>query len=334
MGLIGYAIGSGISAFGRQVTRKKSDRAVKMSDLLETMRREVAQKAKCWPLKEGLFRAVLKASFVRIYEYADFVNLKLSEEGPVCFFGAAPLRQCCEDLIALKFLMQLKRKDRDAVIQALMIINTGKASEKQSLFFKLNHPYQSILTSTFPADQIDSAKQDLNQIGARTQLWHTHNKLPPIEQMAKQVGFSNLYEFLYAATSEIVHFNVRISLRSGWGAGNKEFSFSPSNFSRYYQRFARTYSSYLLFTYCRTFGPALKLSPDFMNSIDAIEVLIQSEMRWPEIVTFEEMNIPPNDNIILEAILAMKQNELVEKLRSKHAKRRDRRTRIPNKPLG
>ena len=143
--------------------------------------------------------------------------------------------------------------------------------------------------------------------------------------MAKKVGLSDLYEFLYAATSEVVHFNVRIALRSGWGAQKGEFSFSPSNFSMYYQHFARTYSAYLLLRFCRTFRSALTLSSAFMNAIDSVEVVLESEIRWPEIVTFEEMNVPQNDNIILRALLVVKQDERVQKLRSKHKRKRLKR---------
>jgi hypothetical protein len=99
------------------LTEKRDDRAVEMSGLLEAMRPEVEEKANCRPLRRGLFRAVLKASFARVFEYVEFTHLRLSSEHSDSFFGSAPLRQCCEDLIALKFLAQLNRKDRDAVVQ-------------------------------------------------------------------------------------------------------------------------------------------------------------------------------------------------------------------------
>ena len=235
--------------------------------LLRTLRPEVAQKAICRPTREGLLKAVLKASFVRTHEYAEFVHS--SNVGPASFFGSAALRQCCEDLIALKYLALLKRTDRDKMIQALMVISTGKASEKQGEFFKRNHPYQPVLTTTFEPADMEKAKNVLNEVGTRTCLWRTPNKLPPIEQMAIKVGLSDLYEYLYAATSEIVHFNVRIALRSGWGSGKNEFTFSPSNFAKFYSQFSRVYAALIWFRFCRIFRSALKLSPEFMLKVDA-----------------------------------------------------------------
>ena len=143
--------------------------------------------------------------------------------------------------------------------------------------------------------------------------------------MATKVGLSELYEYLYAGTSEIVHFNVRISLRSGWGNGNNEFSFSPSHFAKFYGQFSRVYAAFLWFSFCRVFRSTLNLSPAFMHTVDAVELAIESIDRWPELVTFEEMNKPQNDNIILRAFLAVKQRERVESLRQKHAKSRTRR---------
>jgi len=304
--------------------KKNVSPADEIRALLKGVRPEVIEKATCRPTREGMFKAVLKASFVRIHEYVEFVHTNMSDTGPGSFFGSAPLRQCCEDLIALKYLAMLKRRDRDNVIQALMVISTGKASEKQGEFFKRNHPYQPVLTSTFEPAAIDKAKNLLNEVGTRTAHWRTQNKLPPIEQMALKVGLSELYEYLYAATSEIVHFNVRIALRSGWGSGKNEFTFSPSNFAVFYGQFSRVYAAYIWFSFCRTFRSALRLSPDFMHTVDAVELAIESIIRWPELVTFEEMNVPLNDNIILRALLTVKQNERIEKLKKKHAKRKAR----------
>jgi hypothetical protein len=310
-----------LSSVTRQMSEMTAAPQVEVSDLLRTLRDEVRQKAKCRLTKDGLFKAVFKASFVRIHEYTEFVYSDKPESGPDSFFGSAPLRQCCEDLIALKYLAKLKRKDRDAVIRALMVISTSAASEKQAEFFKRNHPYQPVIEATFSPDQIKKVKDILNEVGTRTGFWHTRNKLPPIEQMAVNVGLSELYEYLYAATSEIVHFNVRIALRSGWGSGTDEFSFSPSNFAEFYEQFGRIYAAYVWFCFCRVFRSALRLSPEFMHVVDSVELAIESVNRWPELVTYEEMNIPQNDNIILRAALAVMQNERVEKLRQKHAKR-------------
>ena len=207
-------------------------------------------------------------------------------------------------------------RDRDTVIQSLMLISTSAAGEEQSVFFKQNHPFQPVLPSPWKAEDIEKQKDRLTEIGIRTNLWHTTRKLPPIEQMARKVGLTELYEFLYAATSEIVHFNVRIGLRSGWGNSEKpQFNFSAANFSPYSLMFARTYILYLLVRFSRMFRKVLSLSADFMSMIDEVEVHIESQIRWPEIVTFEEMNVKLDENIILRALSVAMQQERVEALR-------------------
>jgi Family of unknown function (DUF5677) len=288
--------------------------------ILAAHQSEIKAKGVCSLARDGLYRAILKASFVRICEYVEFAHTSKPQDKAEGFFAAASLRQCCEDLIALKFLAQLRRKDRDDVVQALMLISTNNAAEKQIAFFRRKHPYQPVLLPPWKKDIIYQVKDRLTEIGKRTQLWNTERKLPPIEQMAMRVGLTALYEFLYAATSEIVHFNVRIALRSGWGDVKKsEFHFSSSNFAPYYISFTQSYSCFLLIQFCRTFRAALRLSPSFMLAIDEIELSLERQFRWPEIVTFEEMNVKREDNIIVSAFLAMKQDERTQKLRKKYA---------------
>ena len=56
--------------------------------------------------------------------------------------------------------------------------------------------------------------------------------------------------------------------------------------------------------------------------IDEVEVHIESQIRWPEIVTFEEMNVKLDENIILRALSVAMQQERVEALRQKHRRKR------------
>ncbi|MGH9486692.1 MAG: DUF5677 domain-containing protein [Terriglobales bacterium] len=271
-----------------------------------------------------MFKAVLKASLARIHAYAEFAHSEFAEAGPQSFFGSAPLRQCCEDLIVLKYLAKLGRRDRDAVIGALMVLEMSTAVEKQRVFFERSHPYQLVIQSNFSPDQIGDAKGLLDKIGVRTCLWHTQGRLPPVKQMAATVGLSEMYEYLYAATSELVHFNVRISLRSGWG-NDGEFSFSPANFAKFYTEFSKTYAAYVWIGFCRVFRSAIGLSPGFMDVVDGVELAVESVYRWPELVTFEEMNVPQGNrqgNLIFRACLFMMQDERVKELCGRHAKRK------------
>ena len=151
------------------------DKAKDICLTLSEMREEVVRKAVCRPAREGLYRAVLKASFVRIFEYIEYLNTSVTEDKAEGFFACAPLRQCCEDLIALTYLALLKRRDRDAVVVSLMMITTSVAIEKQGAFFHRNHPFQPVLTQMWPSDRLTGAKDKLTEIGARENSG-THRK--------------------------------------------------------------------------------------------------------------------------------------------------------------
>lgn len=304
-----------------------------ISALLGSVRPEVIRKAECRLARDGVFRAVLKSAFVRAHGYAEYANSPRLKSGPDAFFGSAALRQCCEDLIALKFLAALGRTDRDAVAGALMVLSTSRAWEKQDLFFRRNRPFQPIIAPAFSPGQVTGAKRRLDEIGTRTGLWSTKGKLPPIEQMAAAAHLSELYEYLYAATSECVHFNVRVSLRFGWGdPATGLFSFSPANFAEFYSEFTRVYAAYVWVEFCRAFRSSLGLSEELMDAAGEIELSLESVRRWPELVTFEEMNVPQNRNIVLQGLLEMLRSDRVERLRKRRDAERARRGCAPAAP--
>jgi hypothetical protein len=108
--------------------------------------------------------------------------------------------------------------------------------------------------------------------------------MPSVREMAKHSDLLELYEYVYHATSSLVHFNPRILLRMGWGV-LPDIQFSTQNFEDYYSDFSCFYSLYLL----SKFGKWL-VEIDFLNASAAIEFqkiddLLDAESRWPELVT-------------------------------------------------
>jgi Family of unknown function (DUF5677) len=185
---------------------------------LERIEDEALSVAKFNMPREGFFRGVLRSAFVRAFEFARLVHKQKTEGADETgFFLAAGLRGIAEDLISLRFIRKLKRADRDEVIKARMMITVADVVGKQRAFFKRNRPFQPIVRRSFPASEIARMKNRLTTIGQTSRMWNTARKLPPVEQMAARVNLKQFYEFIYAATSELVHFNVRIALRSGWG---------------------------------------------------------------------------------------------------------------------
>ena len=64
----------------------------------------------------------------------------------------------------------------------------------------------------------------------------------------------------------------------------------PRNFSQYYVEFNQTYSLLLLLRLLR--GPAATLLPQASQKVvAALENCLNEPIRWPEAVTFEELNL-------------------------------------------
>lgn len=113
---------------------------------LRKLEPHVLARARCDFLGEGPFRAVLKAAFIKCFELARYSSrLKMEQADEMSFFIASAVRGVCEDLIALKFLRQLRRKERDEVISIEIMLATRKAADAQAKFFTKVRPFQPIL---------------------------------------------------------------------------------------------------------------------------------------------------------------------------------------------
>ena len=95
-----------------------------------------------------------------------------------------------------------------------------------------------------------------------------------------------------------MHFSSRILLRSGWGPSPRQGAFGTKNFSRYYLNFTQLYSVYLFALMCRTFRRELALGPAFMVTLKHLRHSLDEQLRWPEAVTYEEMNQQGPDSLL------------------------------------
>ena len=117
---------------------------------------------------------------------------------------------------------------------------------------------------------------------------------PSTRQIAKQLGIEPLdvlYDFMFRLTSGNVHFNSLSLLSLGWGPTKDRFTFSPRNNGRYYLSFCRVYSVFLLTCYFELFQKQLKLTKQERNLIEDLRAVLVREPIWPEMVTFEQMNL-------------------------------------------
>ena len=240
----------------------------------------------------GIYGCVLRASVAKSFEFAELVHCESSLDHS--FFMTSTLRGICEDLIVLSFVAQLSPAERDEVVELLMVKNATDGMAAQSAFFKSIRPWQPVLEPQLEAPTDKEVR--LNTL-AHKLGWRGGKPWPTVWFMANACSLKPLYSYIYAATSKWVHFSPQVLLRMGWGQGSTlddvsddtEWSFTTTNFAGYYSEFNQTYALMLLLHLVR--GPARCIVPsDTASTISALKTHLDSSLRWPEDVTFEEMN--------------------------------------------
>lgn len=122
--------------------------------------------------------------------------------------------------------------------------------------------------------------------------WKKHREWPSMREMAAATDLLPLYDFLYAGTSSFVHFSPNNLIRMGKVVGGEKMIFSASTFSGYYSSFNRFYGLFMFITYCTTFAATLGCDQELKPHIEKLMRHLDEELRWPELVTMEEMNMP------------------------------------------
>jgi hypothetical protein len=239
----------------------------------------------------GMTGILLRASVVKSWEFASFTHRSPAPANG--FYLTATLRGICEDLIVLSFLETLSVGDRDTALGLLIQKDLAEATGAQSAFFQEARPWQPVLQP--PSGLLDTGEQELRRLS--TSLgWTGRQAWPSVWFMAKATSLTSLYSYLYSATSRWVHFSPQILMRMGWGGSAEKpdehtrWHFTTKNFSRYYAEFNRVYSAYLFLRLLR--GPARHLHDSRSEALlDTLEGDLSEVIRWPELVTFEEMNL-------------------------------------------
>lgn len=167
-------------------------------------------------------------------------------------------------------------------------------------FFSKNHSQQIIYTVNDPSkikeSNLEALKNEWSKIGLNKE-----KIFPSTSHMATDGALFELYEYIYAATSEMVHFSPHNLMRSGWSKKKTPYHhhFNPKIFSKYYNVFNRFYGSYLFVKFIKLFKKELKLSKAVLKIVTDLESDLYLNSRWPELVTFEEMNVPDAEKIRL-----------------------------------
>lgn len=246
--------------------------------------------------KDNILGCHITSAYSKCYEYNLLINEK--ESFLDSFFYSPALRGICEDIIVLKFLKKQTKLNANKVIENFMMIQLCDISDKQKDFFKKNNPQQIVFeypnSDKIRIENQDSIKKEWAKIGL-----NKDKTFPSTSQMAIDSGFKELYDYLYNATSNMVHFSPHVLMRSGWSKKEDKFlhKFSTENFHKYYKIFNQFYGAYLFILFNDSFKKELNIPKNVITEIKKIKEVIFDESRWPELITFEEMNVADAEKI-------------------------------------
>lgn len=181
----------------------------------------------------------------------------------------------------------------------------NKGLERQSQFLTKFRPQQPTLADIIRADKYDKQKKAFKALAA-SRGW-SKKRLPSVQQMATEGGLLEIYNFFYHATSELVHFSPRIIYRMGWGEP-PNFNFNMENYWYYYRAFCIFYGVFLtrklIDVYSHAFNNSSEASICSLSS--ELDKFISIPRRFPEIITYEEMNFPvPKARNVIEMMRAL-----------------------------
>ena len=270
--------------------------------------------------RHKLFSLCVKASACKCFEF----NLAVPgiARGKRAFFAMSSLRGICEDLIVLRYISRIPSKDREELVIALSQHELGTRLKLQDMFFTAIRPQQPVLRHK----DVDSVIAS-SGVAARS-IWNRHGwrnlqsgAIPPIRQIAERQGLHQLailYDYLYRLTSAGVHFSVQALLRSGWGQSPPQFVFSTKHFNPYFAGYCSLYGAFMFCLYFEFFATVLKPGAKERKIVDAIRQDVLFTPRWPEMVTYEEMNEKPPTagetvRMLVSAFQAVSRKRLISK---------------------
>ena len=257
---------------------------------------------------KSYFENLVQSSFAKAYELVELIAKSNCRNA---FFYIAGLRGICEDIIVLSFMSDQPAVWRQEVAENLMGLELLENLEIQRQFFSVVRPFQQIVG---PGRGHEARKQ---QYVLKLQtLWgqlpngwtlNRSNTMPQIRQIAERSGLETLYDYIYRITCDMVHFNPQVLIRAGWGKKVElkpdvptvmRPTFSFANFHRYYQMYGEVYGSFLLILHFELLGKFLAGDASVKKHIKELREWMFELIRWPEVITHEELNLEPPSHII------------------------------------
>lgn len=236
---------------------------------------------------DGGFSLALTAAFSK--SIGLVVELEKSDFENLPYWMSPNLRGICEDLIVLGFLDKNFSDRADEIILLQLRLEVLNSTKEQKTFFSRYRPQQPIMVSNSTAKDKRSIEGQLREIFRYFVI--KDQVQPSVSKMAKDQDLHLLYNYLYHASSRLVHFSPHTLLKMVWYDPEiEESECSPDGMQKYYSAFVRFYSAHLLAAFTRRFKEQLKIECELERAILDKVHEVNSIARWPELVTFEELN--------------------------------------------
>lgn len=236
---------------------------------------------------DGPYHIALTAAFTKSLAMQEV--FLLPNDKTASFYLAPALRSLCEDLIVLGFINKHLSEDADVVIRLLLDLDFQTTLHAQEAFFNQFRPYQPTIKPKLPKSEIKKIKSKLKKLHLSF-ISETDSFTPSVRQMAKSQGLLMLYDYLYNATSRLVHFSPGNLFRMCWGNPNGEMTCEINALEKYYQKFIEFYATHLLCTLAHQFQTQLRISSEVQSFLNDRLTKVNQLTRWPELITFEELN--------------------------------------------
>jgi hypothetical protein len=197
---------------------------------------------------------VEKVCIVRQHE-AICAALLLAQHG-LGHLAVAYVRPACEEYIWLAYLNSIDPHIADLLVGQLMLVENSRSIDAQRQYLGNERMMEYGWPSSymrFSAEASTVAKGNIEQIATRLGWPNTKSRQgkgrpPKAKWIAEQTNSASLYDFLYSATSRMLHFSPQEIFRRGWGNPdeNATISLDDPSYTRYRLDFALYWLVYLL----------------------------------------------------------------------------------------
>ena len=274
-----------------------TERNQALKSKLDSLRPLVKRAATAEFSLQSKFAWCFAASFVKAFEFAEQTS---QQDHGNAYFLMPSLRSIAEEIIFLKYISTFSDEEREFVLGHLFELDVIGDVKHQTAFFGTFRPFQPVLFG-----ENKEEKRLRNELWDfwRRKGWRRFKKttspiVPPTREIAEKLeeGMMEIvYDFIYRLSSMSVHFHTRGLLRMGWGDKEATATFSPKNMGHYHQELIHVYGTYLFCLYFELFQELIKPDEQEKEAVVELRDHLQRIFRWPEMVTFEEMNLPvPN----------------------------------------